>query len=763
MNQCLLTLFLMLTSYLLVSQELAHSLQDSFERIMAAEKDDSTLIRHIARYISTAPQIDDQKILSLIKKGKSLSKRDDDRAVLFDLYSVGTNKLAIMGYKESSKKLHQEIVELTSNFDTINVKYYSKSQLELARYDNEEGQRESALNRCNDVITIHKKIGPSVELSLAYNEKTIYYRNAGELDRALTYSDSAISIIKGLDDKRSLGNLYTARGRVYRALGENEKARADYLLAIDYGEQYDIINTKSVAYNNLGNIEHISGNYDNAIAYYMKSLEIKEKRNDIRGKAIAYHNIGAIKFDMKDWDGAMEDFDKSNELADSIDFKHIIVHTNLKVGNIYYEKGNYNTALDIHSEVLVLSQEINFKYGEISGYYRVGQDQLRLGQYQEASLSLLEALRLAEKHGNKPLESSVLIALSELYMKTQECNASIKGSEILKNVNVENLLLQAKNMSDEMNIADNRLDVMSSLHNYYYTNNEYKKDAAILNEYVQLKDSLFSDQMAESVADWQTKYKTAEQQKEILKLETANKIETLKSHQFKSLLISSVFIFILVSIFGYNYLKQKNRRKQAKQRELFRSKLSSDLHDDVGSILTGLAMQSELLSNFADENVKGSMEKLADMSRDAMTRMRDTVWAIDSRKDSFSDLIDRMLDFGKDLLIPKDIQLVLNSNLEKDDKKIEPELRQNLYLIFKEAITNVSKYSNGTKVDVHISNSKTAISMIVQDNGKIDPSNVRTSGTGTSNMIQRAKDLLGTTKISYDENGYRVEVVIPIK
>ena len=435
-------------------------------------------------------------------------------------------------------------------------------------------------------------------------------------------------------------------------------------------EEHNKTTSLSAVLNNLGNIEHIAGNYDNAIAYYMKSLEIKEKRNDIRGKAIAYHNIGAIKFDMKDWDGAKADFDKSNELADSIDFKHMIVHTNLKVGSIYYEKGNYNTALDIHSEVLALSQEINFKYGEMSGYYRVGQDQLELGNFQEASLSLLEALRLAEQHGNKPVESSVLISLSELYMRTQENYTTIEESEILKNVNVENLLLRAKDMSDEMNIAENRLDVMSSLHNYYYTNNNYKKDAAILNEYVQLKDSLFSDHMAESVADWQTKYKTAEQQKEIIELEATNKIESLKSKQFRNLLIGSLAGFTMIFIFGYNYLRQRNRRRQAKQRELFRSKLSSDLHDDVGSILTGLAMQSELLSNFVDEDIKGSMDKLANMSRDAMTRMRDTVWAIDSRKDSFPDLIDRMLDFGKDLLQPREIQLIMNSDLEKSKKNI---------------------------------------------------------------------------------------------
>jgi|GEM_PF-2763082 len=763
MRVCLHTIFLLFLSFFCNAQQDNSDLIDSFERVIKKETNDSTKVWHIIRYISRAPLKDDKKILSFFEKGKRLCRHVDDRNILYQLYITTSNKLSIIGYKDLARKKAEEVLELTTPSQDILIKYYSKAQLELARFDTEEGNKESALIRVNDIISANNKIGPSSELSLAYNEKTIYYRNAGDLDRALACSDSAISVAKILESDYDLGNLYSGRGRIHRALGDNEKAKADYLKAKDFAEENKLSKTLGVAYNNLGNIEHIAGNYDEAIAYYMKSLEIKEKENDIRGKAIAFHNIAAIKFDMKDWDGAIQGFRKSNELADSIKFTVLTIYSDLKVGNIYYEQELYDQALEIHSEVLDLSKEIEFKYGEISGHYRVGQDQLQLGQYQEASLSLLEALELSEKHGNKPLEASVLISLSELYMQTQEGLIQAESSKVLSNIDIENLLLRAKTMSDDMNIATNKLDVLSSLHNYYLTNNNYRKDAAILNEYVLLKDSLFSSEMAESVADWQTKYKTAEQQKEIVELEAANKIEALKSSQFKGLLIGAIAFFSLLFFFGYNYLRQETKKKQAKQRELFRSKLSSDLHDDVGSILTGLAMQSELLSNFADHNIKGSMEKLAHMSRDAMSRMRDTVWAIDSRKDSYDDLVDRMLDFGNDVLLPKDIQLNMDVVLDTSKEKIEPVLRQNLYLIFKEAITNAAKYSSGNKVNVKLAQERNIVIMLIQDNGDVDPSQVRTSGTGTSNIIKRAEDLSGEADISYDQSGYRLEVMIPFK
>lgn len=744
------------------AQERLITVQDSFERIIAQETDDSIKVRHITRFISETKSKNENEILSLFDQGKKLCEGIESEEVLYHLYIGISTKLSMIGYQAQGKNKCEELMTVLNNQPELNIKYYSKGQIILARFDIEEGNLKSADDRINSIIDIHRDIEPTIQLLLAYNEKAISLRNQGVLDEALMYSDSAIAVCKVIDNKSEEANVHSGRGRIYRALGRNDKAREDYLTALKIIEDNDEDKSLSAVLNNLGNIEHISGNYDKAIGYYIQSLEIKERNNNARGIAIACHNIGAIKFDMKDWDGAIDDFNKSNDESYNIDFKPLIVHNELKIGNVYYEKGLYDIAISHHTKALELSKEISFSYGEINGLYNLGRDNLAKGDLQNASLLLLEALDMAEQNGNRPLESSILISLSEVYMKSSEGDSRTIDKVFYKGVNIEELLLRAKQMSEEMNSAQNKLDVMSALHNHYYSKRDYRKDAEVLSEYVILKDSLFNSQMAESVADWQTKYKTAEQEKEIIELESANKIESLKSKQFKNLLIGSLAGFTMIFIFGYNYLKQINRRKQSKQRELFRSKLSSDLHDDVGSILTGLAMQSELLSNFVDGNVKDSMDKLAHMSRDAMTRMRDTVWAIDSRKDSFPDLIDRMLDFGKDLLQPRDIQLIMNSNLGNNNKLIEPILRQNLYLIYKEAITNVSKYSSGNKVEVDLSIDRNRVNMVIQDNGNVDATAVKTSGTGTSNIIQRAEDLSGKANISYDHNGYRVELVIPL-
>ena len=104
---------------------------------------------------------------------------------------------------------------------------------------------------------------------------------------------------------------------------------------------------------------------------------------------------------------------------------------------------------------------------------------------------------------------------------------------------------------------------------------------------------------------------------------------------------------MLSFLFSYLYFQKKHTQKL----EELRVKISSDLHDDVGSMLSALAMQAELLEMKASETNKPRASRIAEMSRDAMALMRDTVWAIDARKDKWESLVDRLNEHAYDTLI----------------------------------------------------------------------------------------------------------------
>ena len=203
------------------------------------------------------------------------------------------------------------------------------------------------------------------------------------------------------------------------------------------------------------------------------------------------------------------------------------------------------------------------------------------------------------------------------------------------------------------------------------------------------------------------------------------------------------------------------QNRQMLKYEMLRSDISKDLHDDVGTMLTGIAMQSELIEAIAHGNVKDLAGGISTKSREAMMNMRDTVWAIDSRKDSSLDLKERLVDYIQDVFPSRNISFSFYSNIKSADQKLNPGIRQNVYLIAKESINNILKHSTTKKVDITLIRQKNILELDIQDYG--EQKQMKTSGQGVGNMKQRAEKIKADYSFSYNEIGYQTKLISPLK
>lgn len=224
---------------------------------------------------------------------------------------------------------------------------------------------------------------------------------------------------------------------------------------------------------------------------------------------------------------------------------------------------------------------------------------------------------------------------------------------------------------------------------------------------------------------------------------------------------STIWAYLLyfVAVFSLLYAIYRNRILQLTRYQNLRTKISSDLHDDVGTLLSSVAMQSEVLGINAPENKVAQFEKLSRLSREAMGRMRDTVWAIDSRKDDLDSLVDRMQDYLTDMSDNARLKVDFQHSVSNLKSKIPPDLRQNVYLVFKEAVNNAYKYSKGNELVVKLFHSSSGLELIIRDNGQVDSTKVRTSGTGMSNIKMRADRIGGKLEISTEE-GFSIRLAV---
>lgn len=210
---------------------------------------------------------------------------------------------------------------------------------------------------------------------------------------------------------------------------------------------------------------------------------------------------------------------------------------------------------------------------------------------------------------------------------------------------------------------------------------------------------------------------------------------------WKTVWFLTLIILVISSII---YAAHRYRLQQSLKVERLRNKIASDLHDEVGSSLTRISIYADLIQNeTADLESKNYLKGISALSREVVTTMSDIVWSIDNRYDTLEALLLRMKDFATEILQSKNIELHFQTSGLQPGKVLDPGLKQNLYLIFKEAINNIVKHAQASVVSVLIQENKDGFLMRIEDNGKGLPSTESVRGNGLRSMRRRAVAIEG--------------------
>lgn len=219
----------------------------------------------------------------------------------------------------------------------------------------------------------------------------------------------------------------------------------------------------------------------------------------------------------------------------------------------------------------------------------------------------------------------------------------------------------------------------------------------------------------------------------------------------------------LSAVVYYIFLLRARRRNE---RELIRNRIARDLHDDMGSTLSTISILSSMArSKLHTDEVKTSeyINKISDNSLRMMEAMDDIVWAIKPDNDSMQKIVARMREFATNVLESKDIELLFHAAPGINDLKLDMEQRRDFFLIFKEAVNNVAKYSKCKKVTIQIGESQGRLALMVKDDGTGFDVNAADSGNGLGNMQKRADALKGRLQVlSKPGEGTQVILNIPV-
>jgi ligand-binding sensor domain-containing protein/two-component sensor histidine kinase len=224
---------------------------------------------------------------------------------------------------------------------------------------------------------------------------------------------------------------------------------------------------------------------------------------------------------------------------------------------------------------------------------------------------------------------------------------------------------------------------------------------------------------------------------------------------------AALVLFMLAIYALYRY-----RVARLLELERVRTRIASDLHDDIGSNLSLIAGLSEMLRQQArqvDSQIADRLGVIANASRQSVEAMGDIVWAVNPKRDNVVDLAHRMRRFANDSLTPRNIEFHLDAPTPNQNVRVNTEVRREVLLVFKEAINNVARHSGCRNASAALKIERGRLVLIVSDDGHgFDEARID-HGHGLESMRRRAEKLGGKIEMSSrDGEGTTVSLTAPV-
>lgn len=226
------------------------------------------------------------------------------------------------------------------------------------------------------------------------------------------------------------------------------------------------------------------------------------------------------------------------------------------------------------------------------------------------------------------------------------------------------------------------------------------------------------------------------------------------------------FILLMMALSAViGYFIYISRIRNLIKLEKLRTKIASDLHDDVGSTLSSISIMSDLLQTQIDSSHKAEdmIQKIGSNAHNMLESMDDIIWSVNPSNDKFQNLDLRMREYAIPLFESKDIQFQIITPQELSEISLPMDVRRNIFLIAKESVNNLIKYSNCTQAKVEFYLSRSLLKMEIFDNGNGFDTEQTSNRNGLRNMKQRAEQIQGDFSISSERGkGTKISLVVKI-
>ncbi|OJX31707.1 MAG: hypothetical protein BGO86_07410 [Chryseobacterium sp. 36-9] len=521
---------------------------------------------------------------------------------------------------------------------------------------------------------------------------------------------------------------------------------------------------KASAYNNLGACYKNTGNTEEALKYYILASNIYQKENKISDLAIVENNIGLLFQTLEDYNKAKGYHKKALDYFISIGDNTNIAKSYNMIGITLANQDSLQNALLNFKKSYYINRKYKNTIGLSEDVNNIGSIFYYMEKYDSAIVYFRKSLAIDRQNQDFTNLADGLNNLADVYINKRDLKKA--------KTNLDSAVYYSK----KYNYISAYLNSLQAYSNLYESDNKPKLSLKYLKQYYTTKDSLSKENNIKDINELEKKYQTEKKQKEIIQ-----KDSKIKRKNLLNIILVILFCFgIIISFLVYRTLKLKNKQQKqeyelkyaieeiAHQNKLQEQRLSisRDLHDNIGAQLTFIISSIETLKqafNIKDEKINNKLTSISNFTKDTITELRDTIWAMNHSEIDFNEIRNRILNFvEKARKSTENINIAFERDPILDNLHFSSVDGMNIYRITQEAVNNAMKYAEAKNILLNAKSVDHQVQITVADDGKGFDIDETELGNGIRNMEKRASELNSTLSINSETGkGTIITLVIP--
>lgn len=560
-------------------------------------------------------------------------------------------------------------------------------------------------------------LGDSAQIAQAWNDLAAAYISRGEFEESLILSRQALGVRERMGDSLKVAATLSRIGHAQIELGNLDDALAAMIRAARIYEHENQPQYLSMMYNHIGAVHQRQGNHPKAVAYFQKAITIAEQLKSAASLIPPLSNLGKEYFDGGEKSKAKVIFLRLVHTMDSLGMPENLALITANLGTTYMDEAQYDSAMYYFKAADTLYAAKGDKKGLTTVYVDMGICYTRMKAYEKAEQALAQGLRYAE-------ETASNFRLHQAY---------------------------------------------EALHRLAYDKGDYKAAADYMAKMLEYLRKIHNETINEKIAESDARYQTEKKEKDlaIRSKQLADAELKAKKQQLWLFLLAGGLLLVLGAI-AFLVRRQRLRRERLEQQSRMalqeeRLRISRDLHDHIGAELTLITSSLDMLVAQAPDAPRGKeLQEIGGYSRNAMSQLRETIWAIRSETISVDALSLRLMDYAGKLCRPAGITSMVHVAGD-EDKTLSPLHTIHLYRMAQEAIHNAVKYAACHTLMIQLDAQPASLEIRITDDGAGFTRDSAHTGNGLQNMQARAEELGGTFLLASEPGkGTTVTIRVPI-